>query len=92
MAIECYGWPGNIRELKNALERAAILCTRDQVTVEDLPDRVLEHTHVAPAYPGASDAWSDAIGYQFGGAREAAYSACACDCDDFGGGGEHSRY
>ncbi len=43
-AIEGYGWPGNIRELKNALERAAILCTGEQVTVEDLPDRVLEHT------------------------------------------------
>lgn len=43
-AIEGYGWPGNIRELKNALERAAILCTGDQVTLEDLPDRVLEHT------------------------------------------------
>ncbi len=42
--IQGYGWPGNIRELKNALERAAILCTGDQVTVEDLPDRVLEHT------------------------------------------------
>jgi DNA-binding NtrC family response regulator len=43
-AILGYGWPGNIRELKNALERAAILCTGDVVTVEDLPDRVLEHT------------------------------------------------
>ncbi len=43
-AIQGYGWPGNIRELKNALERAAILCTGDQVTLEDLPDRVLEHT------------------------------------------------
>jgi NtrC-family two-component system response regulator AlgB len=45
-AIQNYGWPGNIRELKNALERAAILCTGDQITLEDLPDRVLEHTHV----------------------------------------------
>ncbi len=42
-AILSYGWPGNIRELKNALERAAILSAGDQVTVEDLPDRVLEH-------------------------------------------------
>ena len=41
--IRSYGWPGNIRELKNALERAAILCTTDQVTVEDLPDRVVAH-------------------------------------------------
>ena len=41
-AILSYGWPGNIRELKNALERAAILCAGDQVSVEDLPDRVLQ--------------------------------------------------
>lgn len=52
-AIDNYRWPGNIRELKNALERAAILCTGDQVTVEDLPDRVLEHQALAPsAKPG----------------------------------------
>ncbi|MBC7693196.1 MAG: sigma-54-dependent Fis family transcriptional regulator [Methylotenera sp.] len=43
-AIQSYGWPGNIRELKNALERAAILSAGDFVTLEDLPDRVLEHT------------------------------------------------
>lgn len=42
-AIETYAWPGNIRELKNALERAAILCTGEQVTLEDLPDRILEY-------------------------------------------------
>lgn len=48
-AIESYGWPGNIRELKNALERAAILCTGDQVTIEDLPDRVLEHSTLTPS-------------------------------------------
>lgn len=47
-AILSYGWPGNIRELKNALERAAILSTGDQVTVEDLPDRVLEHLSQPP--------------------------------------------
>jgi two-component system, NtrC family, response regulator AlgB len=53
--ILSYGWPGNIRELKNALERAAILCTTDQVTVEDLPDRVLEHTQTPqPGAPPAS--------------------------------------
>ena len=52
-AIQSYGWPGNIRELKNALERAAILCTGDLVTVEDLPDRVLEHTLALQAGPGA---------------------------------------
>jgi len=46
-AIMNYTWPGNIRELKNALERAAILSTGDRVTTEDLPDRVLEASALA---------------------------------------------
>jgi DNA-binding NtrC family response regulator len=41
-AILAYGWPGNIRELKNVAERAAILSSGDEITPEDFPDRVLE--------------------------------------------------
>ncbi len=37
--LESYNWPGNIRELENAVVRAAALC--DQVvTPEDLPERI----------------------------------------------------
>ena len=32
-----YAWPGNIRELVNAMERAAILSPRDTVDPDDLP-------------------------------------------------------
>ncbi|MBF0430993.1 MAG: sigma-54-dependent Fis family transcriptional regulator [Fibrobacteria bacterium] len=35
--IEDYKWPGNIRELENAVERAVILCRGHQITPEDLP-------------------------------------------------------
>jgi two-component system NtrC family response regulator len=31
-----YSWPGNARELKNAIERAAILCRSDTITAADL--------------------------------------------------------
>jgi len=32
-----YDWPGNVRQLKNAVERAFILCEKDQINPEDLP-------------------------------------------------------
>lgn len=37
-----YGWPGNVRQLKNAVERAVLLCTSDSIGVSDLPDYVFE--------------------------------------------------
>jgi DNA-binding NtrC family response regulator len=32
-----YDWPGNVRQLRNALERAVILCDSNQIRLEDLP-------------------------------------------------------
>ena len=39
MIIERYGWPGNIRELKNVAEQVSALSTEKLVTAEDLLDR-----------------------------------------------------
>jgi DNA-binding NtrC family response regulator len=35
--LEEYDWPGNIRELKNTIERGMILSTQDHLGAEDLP-------------------------------------------------------
>jgi NtrC-family two-component system response regulator AlgB len=35
--IRAYGWPGNLRELRNAIERAVILARRQKLTPEDFP-------------------------------------------------------
>ncbi len=32
-----YGWPGNVRQLESAIERALLLAEGDEITVEDLP-------------------------------------------------------
>jgi two-component system response regulator HydG len=38
--LENYAWPGNIRELEHAMERAVVLCRGDTITVNDLPEAV----------------------------------------------------
>jgi len=38
-----YSWPGNVRELRHSIERAVALTRFEQLTVEDLPERVRSH-------------------------------------------------
>ena len=38
--LKSYDWPGNIRELENAIEGAVALATEDTICAEDLPSRV----------------------------------------------------
>jgi transcriptional regulator with GAF, ATPase, and Fis domain len=40
--LEGYDWPGNIRELENALERAVALGSGELIVPEDLPEPLLE--------------------------------------------------
>ena len=42
-ALECfkrYSWPGNIRELKNAVENAFNNVSSNLITIDDIPDRI----------------------------------------------------
>jgi DNA-binding NtrC family response regulator len=35
-----YGWPGNVRELQNSMERAVALTQFEQITIDDLPEKI----------------------------------------------------
>jgi len=45
-ALEQYLWPGNIRELKNVIERAVILTDSNSLTVESLPFEIQSSSNV----------------------------------------------
>jgi len=42
-----YSWPGNVRELQNCIERAVALTSYEQLTVDDLPEKV---SNYAPSH------------------------------------------
>ena len=44
-AMRClfgYPWPGNVRELENCVEHAAVICKDTQITLNDLPQSIIE--------------------------------------------------
>jgi len=38
-----YEWPGNVRELENVIERATAICVGGEITVNDLPPKIINH-------------------------------------------------
>jgi Nif-specific regulatory protein len=46
-----YDWPGNIRELENAMERAVVIGSSDTILAEDLPETVLESSKASGCAP-----------------------------------------
>jgi two-component system response regulator AtoC len=52
--LEEYSWPGNIRELRNVIERTMILCRESEIGEEDLPEEIRdfspqpEHEEMSP--------------------------------------------
>jgi DNA-binding NtrC family response regulator len=43
-ALTKYSWPGNIRELKNCVESTVVLCSGDEIKLEDLPPTIKEQS------------------------------------------------
>ncbi len=45
--LEQYRWPGNIRQLENAMERMILMSEGEVLTVRDLPDEISEEVYAA---------------------------------------------
>src|SRR5262249_35196118 len=52
-----YHWPGNVRGVKNCIERAVAVTRFEQIAVEDLPEKIRDYrqSHVIVASDDASD-------------------------------------
>jgi DNA-binding NtrC family response regulator len=49
--LQRYAWPGNLRELRNVVERALLLCTGEVITPEHLPEDKISALVTTPASP-----------------------------------------
>ena len=47
--MERYGWPGNVRQLHNALQRAKILAEDETIRLQNLPPEITRGAESAPA-------------------------------------------
>ncbi|HSS18788.1 MAG TPA: sigma-54 dependent transcriptional regulator [Pyrinomonadaceae bacterium] len=54
-ALQTYAWPGNVRQLKNCLERAVILSNNGRITVSELPPEVVRPVMPAAAFSPAAN-------------------------------------
>lgn len=51
-----YQWPGNIRELKNSIDRGVSFCDGAMIDVQHLPDYIQERSIVTKAHPAMDGA------------------------------------
>jgi two-component system, NtrC family, response regulator AtoC len=50
--LMAYAWPGNIRELQNCIERAVAFTRFDELTVDDLPEKIRSYRSTDLVIPG----------------------------------------
>ncbi len=63
-ALEAYSWPGNVRQLQNALERAAIFSADDVIDVDSLPEEIAGASRIAETPRQAAPHSADSRGWR----------------------------
>jgi len=69
-ALQRHRWKGNIRELRNTVERMIIMTGADTIDVPDLPDNVRSPSTLGPGGSGTLKLPSDSDAAKLGTLRE----------------------
>jgi two-component system response regulator HydG len=60
-ALLDYAWPGNVRQLRAAIERASLVCNAQRVDVGHLPAQLREPPPIGAGVDLAALSWNDAL-------------------------------
>lgn len=60
-ALESYTWPGNVRQLRNVIERMVVLSDGSRLTLDDVPSEITAVPVVQSAAPAAAPAAAEPI-------------------------------
>ena len=60
-SLENYSWPGNVRQLRNAIERSKILAQEDELLAENLPPEILRSSRETMQSPPGQDSDLESI-------------------------------
>lgn len=61
-ALMHFDWPGNVRQLRSAMERAQVISTTESIELADLPPEMLRHEYGANEDPQLlAGTWSQAV-------------------------------
>lgn len=69
-ALEAFSWPGNVRQLKNVVTQAAVMCKGPVIEPDDWPAEITSRStsaaggSVSPPEPGVTSVWSSAGSYR----------------------------
>ena len=65
-----YGWPGNVRQLKNCIERAVVLAENERITLDVLPQEMLNKSLKTKTTEATDDSIIVAIGEDYKDAKK----------------------
>jgi DNA-binding NtrC family response regulator len=60
-ALFDYAWPGNVRQLRSAIERASLVCNSQRIDIGHLPPQLSEPPPLGAGVDLAALSWNDAL-------------------------------